>query len=264
MKSKVISSEEIIKLINLYNSGLSLSKISTQSNHSTSFLRKIFKDQNFKLRSISKSKQQLKVNDLYFSDINSEEKAYFLGLLFADGNVHSKYNAITLKLQSKDKYILEKFSNIIYDKIHLYQSENNGVLKFSSQQIKQDLIKLGCTPNKSLKLKFPIIRDDLVNHFMRGYFDGDGCITKYKNDYIFSIVATEDFCQTFNKILLDKINVFCSLSKENKSIERGNSITTILKTGGNIKIEKILDFIYKNATVYLPRKYQKYIELKRR
>ena len=69
------------------------------------------------------------------------------------------------------------------------------------------LYKLGCVPNKSLILKFPKLSiflnpKDLVKHFVRGYIDGDGCISYVKtnpkdinSNYSpsVSILGTKDF-----------------------------------------------------------------------
>lgn len=53
-------------------------------------------------------------------------------------------------------------------------------IQISSKTLTADLLKLGCTPRKSLTLKFPndgiFKSNDLIRHFIRGYFDGDGSV----------------------------------------------------------------------------------------
>jgi hypothetical protein len=217
---------------------------------------------NIHVRNYSEINRKHKVNENYFSTIDTEEKAYFLGLLFSDGNVHAKYNSVVLKLQEKDKDILIKLSHIIMDKELLYKSEDNYVLKFSSYKIKQDLIKLGCVPNKTFKLEFPKININLYSHFIRGYFDGDGSIVRYKNDFCISLISTENFCNSVNSIILEQLNIVGKINKDKEMLARGNDITSILLYQGNRRVQKILDWLYKDATIYLERKYQRYLELK--
>lgn len=68
-----------------------------------------------------------------------------------------------------------------------------------SQKTVNDLKRLGCTEQKSLNLTFPTkeqVPPHLLHHFIRGYFDGDGSISLYNNDYHVSIVGTESFIKS--------------------------------------------------------------------
>jgi intein/homing endonuclease len=203
------------------------------------------------------------INDHLFDDIDTEEKAYFLGLLFSDGNVSSSSNAINIKLHNKDKDILEKLSNIIFcSPARLYKSENNTILKFSSKPIKDRLVELGCIPNKSLKIVYPNINENLNNHFIRGYFDGDGSLYSHDHDYVIALISTEDFCKSINDIINNNFNINGILVKDKKMLSNGNNITTYLKYTGTRKAAKIMDWLYKDANIYLERKHNKYLELK--
>ncbi len=55
-----------------------------------------------------------KINDYYFSDIDTEDKAYFLG---TDGYINDKRKYVYLTLQETDKDILEKFNKFIFRNI---------------------------------------------------------------------------------------------------------------------------------------------------
>ena len=262
MKKITLSSEIILQIIKQYQSGLSLAKVGKQFFVSGEYIRELLHKNNIHVRKYSEINRKHKVNEDYFSAIDTEEKAYFLGLLFSDGNVHAKYNSVVLKLQEKDKDILIKLSHIIMDKELLYKSEDNYVLKFSSYKIKQDLINLGCMPNKTFKLQFPQIDEKLYHHFIRGYFDGDGSIIRYKNDFCISLISTENFCQAVNFIIFDQLSISGKMNKDKEMLARGNDITSILLYQGNRRIQKILDWLYKDAIIYLERKYQRYLELK--
>lgn len=260
---KIILSNNIVsEIIDLYQSGISTSKIGRQFNLSGEYIRCLLKNNNIYIRKYYEINKKHTINEYLFDCIDTQEKAYFLGILFADGNVHSKYNAITIKLHKKDKNILVKLSNIIFSKIVLYTSENNYVLKFSSHHMKQKLIELGCVPNKSLKLFFPQIDAKLYSHFIRGYFDGDGSIYRYKNDFGMNIISTEKFCFSIYEIIYDHVKISGSVNKDKKMLSHNNNITSILSYAGNHRIINILDWLYKDATIYMERKYEKYLELK--
>ena len=120
-------------------------------------------------------------NHNYFKTIDTEEKAYILGFLYADGYNSDKQVVIAQLEQDVD--ILEKINkaldadNQIKRKL---QSTNNKTvcqLCYSSIDMCTDLTNLGCFRNKSLACTFPTFLDkSLIRHFIRGYFDGDGCV----------------------------------------------------------------------------------------
>ncbi len=217
------------------------------------------------------------INESYFDNIDCERKAYFLGFLYADGcNHRNKKPKIDIALQEKDKLILEEMSidiygvndNFLFRKKRKESHKNQYVLTIHSKKISDKLFELGCGPKKSLTLKFPewLIDPELQKHFIRGYFDGDGCITFSKrkdriNDYTykFSIVSTRDFCNTVSNII-DSFNIKSTYVKKHLNVN--NNITTILNISGNRQIEKLMDWLYKDSTIYLQRKYDKYLQLK--
>jgi len=123
-----------------------------------------------------------KYNENYFEKIDTEEKSYFLGFICADGCIVNNPKIgrylLTLKLHIKDKHILEKFiSNINGNKCVWEHGQREMVqVSFSGKKIINDLSKLGVIPNKTFNIKYPSIDKELERHFLRGYFDGDGCI----------------------------------------------------------------------------------------
>mgnify|MGYP002625860766 CR=1 FL=1 len=88
--------------------------------------------------------------------------------------------------------------------------QDQYIFSVSSPKMKVDLIRLGAIPNKSLILEFPKdIPNDLIRHFVRGYFDGDGCISK--NEDRCSLVSTENFCVELSHILQEKLGIHSSI-----------------------------------------------------
>ena len=137
-----------------------------------------------------------------FEIIDTEEKAYWLGFLYADGSVSSTDNRIELGLAEKDLNHIEKFKEFIGipNKISYRPQTKSYRYSFKSIPCKEDLIKHGCVPKKSLILKFPTeeqVPEHLIRHFIRGYFDGDGWFSNTSSCFQVGIIGTEDFIRGF-------------------------------------------------------------------
>ena len=208
-------------------------------------------------------------NDNIFDIINTEEKAYWLGFIFADGYINSspldknKSNdyAFELTLGIKDLKHLEKFKKFISFDKKISLSDNRCKIKISSKHLWKTLNSYGCTPRKSLTLRFPnenIFKNkDLIRHFIRGYFDGDGCITYQDNLHKYPeliLLGTKDF--------LTNISEYFNISNShiyntNKKLNNTYSLNIYKKSD----IIRISNFLYNNSTIYLTRKYTKYLEI---
>ena len=260
MRRKLIQAD-ISNIIELYNLGKSQIKIANQFNCSQTLISKILRKNNIKTR-VSVTTYQ--VNQDFFKAINSQESAYFLGLLYADGCVSVRKCGYTLsiKLQIKDQIIIEKFRDIMSPLSPIKVSDGKYCyFRINQKEICQQLIRHGCVPKKSLILKFPeTVPDELLSHFIRGYSDGDGCIynNKLKRgvNTIWKIVSTKDFCERVKDLLKDKLKINSSISLSRPN----NLVTSVLVVGGNLQVRKLLDWIYYGATVYLPRKHERYLE----
>lgn len=214
------------------------------------------------------------LNENYFNKVDTEDKAYFLGLLYADGCTLSNRKIVKITLIEPDIEILEKFNSCIHSNrpLAVYQPKNknsykNYTLNISSSKIYNDVIKLGCHPQKTFTLKFPTpeqVPSHLTHHFVRGYFDGDGSIYKDNRNHCLEelfrlcIVSTLDFCIELTRIVNEKLLIDTRLEIRHK--ERNHCIRQ-LRIYGNIRIKKFLDWIYKDATIFLKRKHDKYLEL---
>lgn len=103
-----ISNELRERIGKLYLEGFNQRQIVEETLVSEPYIRKYLKEQNIPMRSISERNMRYKRNKHYFDKIDTPNKAYILGLLFADGCNHIKHNAITLTLQAEDIDVLEK------------------------------------------------------------------------------------------------------------------------------------------------------------
>ena len=199
-------------------------------------------------------------NVCYFDNIDTEEKAYWLGFLFADGAI-TKYNTsydIEFSLKKDDAEHVQKYANAI-EKYKISKSNYRARCIVGSKHMFETLEKYGCTRKKSLTLKFPdlniFFKKDLIKHFIRGYIDGDGCISYINKEHTkmcVSILGTENFLNGIQTYL----NTNYKLSLNNKN----QNVTKVLTfTGKNAY--NILKYLYKDATIYLERKYKRYCEL---
>jgi len=217
------------------------------------------------------------LNEDYFDSIDTEEKAYFLGLLYADGYNNVKRNAIILSLQESDVDILNIFNKELNSNKPLQfikithrnpNASNQYRLSICSKKMSQRLIELGCPNKKSLIIKFPneeIVSKDLLRHFIRGYFDGDGSFLAYLNKktnsykWFASVVSTELFCFKLTEILRENLDINTYIYKRHKN---RNTTTRCLHISGTNQVNKFLDWIYKDSKVFLERKFNKLISSK--
>ena len=230
-------------------------------------IKKILARNGVDKRSYSECNQKYKRNSNYFDDINEENKAYYLGLIYADGNNFSNHNAISISLQEEDGYLIERFKEEVeyegpvkYD----YLSEINPNYKnqtrivINDEHMSKRLFELGVVDKKSLVLTFPNFLDyNMLRHFCRGYFDGDGGVyyDKKRNRLTTSTVGTYDFTSTLKNILY---SFGCSSNIYHPKQSKQNN-TYILGTCGNNSSLKYLSWLYEDCDIKMLRKYNKYL-----
>lgn len=223
-------------------------------------------------RSLSTRKYFL--DETFFDDIDTPEKAYILGLFYSDGSNNPNKGTISISLQEEDKDLLEEVRNqlkstkpleyIDYSNKHDfgYIYKNQYRLLLFSMHICNSLVKLGVVKNKSLKITFPTFIDDsLLSHFIRGVYDGDGSIYQYyKNDYnipvTVTLTATESFCLGLKAYVESHLGIHCGIYDASCH----NGITKVFSLSGRNTPKIFLDWIYQDATIFLQRKYNRYLE----
>lgn len=201
-------------------------------------------------------------NDV-FENIDTEEKAYWLGFLYADGSIRYDRKMIELGLSIKDEGHLYKFRSFLNSKHKISHKDNklgkSCRISISDIKLYDDLIKQGCKPKKSLTLIFPTekqVPKHLHRHFIRGYFDGDGGITLTEKTVSINILGTKEF--------LEGIKIHVDILK-NKTLyplkyNRLDKNTYRIQFEGINDIHLFLEYIYKGSSVYLDRKFNKYLE----
>ena len=212
---------------------------------------------------------ELKFDNTVFDVIDTEEKAYWLGFMYADGYVSKDRKTVELSLMGADVEHLQKFATFLHhrDGVRIGTSKYNGKtfsrcrLILTNSHFNEALVKLGCIPNKSLILKFPDITifssEELIRHFIRGYVDGDGHVGISQNDYSrFEIIGTLEFLDGIKHYFP---NLFTMAYYKNK--RKINTNTYFLSITGK-KAAEFGDILYKDASIYLQRKYDKFIKNK--
>lgn len=216
-------------------------------------------------------------NQNFFKTINTEEKAYILGLIFADGWVRtSNGTRLCISLHEDDKDLLFNICDILESNHYPYKlnNKNQYILDICSSQIVNDLSKYGIVENKTFKILFPKLDDCLIRHFIRGYFDGDGCVWSGKryfkkfpsrpngriiHNVKFNITGHIDFINSLQDYLCKNLNFkktkLCSYTF------RTDAPVATLEYSGRSNLKKFYDFIYKDAKVFMKRKYNKFNEI---
>lgn len=200
------------------------------------------------------------LNKEYFYNIDSAHKAYFYGFIKADGYIDKKRNRLAIRIQERDDVILKRFC----DAVNLPLKRINTIITKDNQQIHKEvaitnekfvLPLLNIKNNESLD---PIIRNDkFVYDFIRGYFDGDGCINYRdlnKQSYQLNIMGSpeDDHVLQFIKNYFPNFHLY---------IDKRSNLP-LLKTGSKFEILDFANKVYTNCNVYLPRKKQKFDQIR--
>ena len=200
--------------------------------------------------------RRCKFNEDYFENIDTEDKAYFLGFIVADGCISTNSNNI--KIIQKETDILYDFKKYIDSDSPIFTTKSGNIscISVSSFKTKTDLSKLGILPNKTMIVEYPNIPEHLQNHFIRGVFDGDGCISLRTDKRDNKQRGQVNICSgsfEFIKEYYDRLVKYCGLSGKNK-IRSPKGTYYVVDWGGLSDVEKIYEFLYDGATVYLKRK----------
>ena len=254
-KKKVIDVELLKSLI---FSGKKSKDICEVFNVSRRTLFTVLKDNNLSF------KEYTYFNINIFDEIDTEEKAYWLGFLYADGYICGYNSQVELSLKGSDIDHLIKFKKFLSDtreddciKLSMVQFNNNQYSRcryiIGNRYFHDRLIDLGCVPGKSTKLVFPdesiFKTKDLIRDFIRGYIDGNGCLYFNNSKLAIEISGTMDFLNSIR-------NYFSEFNIPQKD-KRHN----VYRIGCYCtKARLVANTLYNNSTIYLSRKYLKFAE----
>lgn len=257
------------KLINVVDDIIYLSATMTQAeiakryNTNQREINKILKLHGIKHKKSRVNMSRLALNVNYFEKIDSEDKAYWLGFICADGNINKTNNKVTLT--SKDLVVIESFKSAInaehaISKVIKFDKRTNNVytgytIQITNEIFTKHLINLGITSNKTDVLNFPDIEEKYFTYFIAGLFDGDGSVSWYgknKDNIRVSLISTKE--------MLDFIVNVVRWSQKNDKI----LYTRVTKNKQNVykmhlysSSYEFLSYIYSDSGFkYLNRKYE--------
>lgn len=267
-KKYVFTTDQKQLIVQLYLENKSTTTIGKMFGVGHKVIAKILEEFNIKRTGISR--RQYKINESYFDQIDTPNKAYILGFLYADGNNCMSKGTVSISLEEGDKVVLEQMRVEIGSEHPLefldyskkndfgYTYKNQYRLLLFSAHMCRALASHGMTPNKSLTLEFPSLNKELMPHFIRGYFDGDGSVSRGKRTTQFSltITSTNNFCQKLKEIIEDEIGINCHIYNASNC----NGITKVLATSGRTQVKSFLDWLYEDAELFLYRKHNRYIQ----
>lgn len=246
----MISNEQIIEL---YKNGKSAYEILPLTNYKcVQSIYKIIRKSGFSIRTRAGIKNPTLKHD-YFSKIDTEYKAYYLGLLYADGTIEIRDKSqpqLRIELKTNDKYILEILKNELQSDNKISDTKK-GCCRFGvhSNQLVQDLSNYKIVPNKSHKLDRLITLDEpYMSHFIRGIFDGDGWVYKRQYSLTIGFCGTKEAMESIEEYLRDKLDLL--------KVKVGcySKKAPFFTHSSKISAKKIYDYLYNDSSIYLKRK----------
>lgn len=278
-KKRIFTQTEIDQILDKFDNGQSMESL--QKEFHTRKIRDILTENNREIKQGGKrinsgSKYKYTFNESYFEKIDSVEKAYWLGFIYADGYITRKTSGQAhLCLCLSEEEPINKFKKAINtnkptNSFDAKNSYNNTISKafritIIFDKIVNDIEKLGVVENKSLILTFPTwLETTYIPHFIRGYFDGDGSVFLTKNNYLYSeILGTESFLKELQKHL-----IFLDSNKISKDSRENVNCFRLRLSSEKLTLD-LYKYLYKDcgeySDNYLSRKkdkFEKYIKEK--
>lgn len=262
MPRKIITSELKQEIIKYYLSQpMTMKRVEDKYELSHPTITKILKD----VPRYSKAKlNNPNANERFFKNIDSEEKAYFLGLLISDGNVFKdstgRQASISITLDLNDEYILQKFKEVLNVNTSISKDGRGcGQIAIRSNLMADDLKQYGVVPRKSYITYLPKINDIYMSHLIRGILDGDGSILAKPspkqdghNRYLHSIsfCGSHQLMEDIAKYLYNNLQ----LKQPIQVYDYQDKNLSDIHIQNYEDMEKVGDWLYKDATIYLVRK----------
>lgn len=260
----ILTDEKAIQLYNeYYVNGYSTVKLAEMFGHTHHYYLDKFKEMGFPIRNNKEKSRKYTANFTYFNEIDSHEKAYWLGFIYADGYVSDTQNKklFGISLARKDKHQIEKL-NLCLDSnypINDYVSTNSykenteySRLIIIHDELFNGLTKHGVVPHKTAIIERPNIEEKYYPSFILGYFDGDGSIFLNKSKrpfYSVNIVGTDDLLSFIHNCFVNNNVTGKTLKLEKRKQEQ---TVSYIRYGGNAIVSKIMEYIYSEIDIQLP------------
>lgn len=267
---KDFTQEEKKQICEQYKQGKSGLQLAKENNCISNIIYRILKEGGVESRNDREKSLKFKCNEHYFDIIDTEHKAYWLGLLAADGYIKDVgVLGFGIALKESDKYLLEELKKDIgfTGEVKTYTTNPKNAytrttycrLQISSPYLRNRLISLGIVSHKTTTLVFPNedqIPHQLLRHFMRGYVDGNGSITH--NGETITDKPNIKVCSTYE--FLDGMQRALGISHKlnrKKDQEERNINSWNITIGGHKEVISVLRILYSDCSIYLKRKQER-------
>lgn len=190
----------------------------------------------------------------FFDVIDSEEKAYWLGFIYADGSINSRYTT-KINVSIKDGEHLNQFASIFKRPVRIYKQYGGyglsiqSIVCINSMYMYNRLKELGM-PERDVTKAFSCIPDCYISDFVRGIFDGDGSVSYNKNypariHLSFSIACMDtDYANNLQDVIINFT----------KGLRKTKIVAGSIRYCGNGNARLFYNWIYNDCEVYLLRK----------
>ncbi len=250
---------------------MTLAEIGLRHNVSRETVRKRLVSNGVSIRSKSEASRKHAVKEHWFACIDSHEKAYILGLLMADGSISASSDCIALQLHERDDELLRAFRRAVGTGAPIFYQKRTSsgrrpytmaMVRVHSRRMRQDLEKLGCRPRKTWNAEAPCIPEHLQKSLVCGWFDGDGSIGLFENQYGFVSGASWEIAST--RAAMEGLRLLIVRGTGVKPIveERSGGLWR-LRVGGRKDIISVSSWMYANTPCRLSRKWARFAKLRR-
>ena len=266
---KVISDQEVEAIYKMYKDGTKVSDIAKDFGVTNST---IYTRLNRRYGPLGKeravNKRKYTVDESFFEIIDTQEKAYIMGWFYSDGSNSVSPNIAKIDVAEDSVDILIKIREVIGSNARIIPMKNSANsyagesaqtlyrLGIYNKRVSKQIAALGICGNVTYTRTWPEwLTEDLEPHFIRGLIDGDGCISiSKKKGFLIGYWGTEMMCEGLSKVL-KKIGV----EHRHKMDKKGHHYIRITKQAECLKFA---DYIYKDSTIYLARKFENYKRMK--
>lgn len=235
----------------MYNQGMYICEVAKLCNTTTDVIRYWENKYNVKLKRYDGSrKRENNFNEMFFNEIDNEEKSYLLGFIFADAGINSNNRSLDIKVHYKDIDILYKFNKYLNSNAKIYNNKNEKfkTIYLCSKKLVNSLSKYGIIKNKTKTIPFPNFNSlELYKHFLRGYFDGDGHIGKRQCALV---IGSKEFFSGFMDFLNNKFNFVPWYTFKD----------SYYQIQFNRRDFWFINWLYSDSKIYLDRKYNAYLK----
>ena len=258
--------EQEPNIIKDYNNGTPLNALGSKYKHTEADIRSLLQRKGIKIRSATSHATHYKYDETFFKNIDSHEKAYWLGFIAADGNICTKKagRCFQVALANKDEGHLLKLKHSLSSEHPIHNDKNCKRFAICRVAICEDLEKLGISERKSLTQKFPEwMPKEFQASYIRGYFDGDGWISKCAGRcWTLGLVGTKQFVKSVSCIL-EANDIFGVASQDKR---KANGKLWYLRVSGSMSgntrncLSDIYSYLYDSGPS-LDRKREKILQI---